>query len=427
MFLLNFSSFLENYKKHFPTRILSYTFLSFPFDQLQNTGSIQISPLNGYPSKSIGLKGIESNYLQTVYSEYYIPTEFEPNLEYPILPTGQKDGCFGLYQPDKWNRKIFDDRGVVSNHNPRYRHVQNNTNKSDIHVNPLIRVMLQEGARYILNLDPTIPSIVRTRGGSILSSVSTMTAKLPGFGVRFSSYRTVGAFLQMVCSMPHFKYLMEHAWGLEANNVFQMYSAEFMEYRESLKNFTYGIPKEKVFIKLEESMGREERRNLANGLRNLNDQNAILFDIKLLEEESDSAFFYIDVFFSIVSGIALILSFFLIVVSFKSNIQESAQEIGVLRAIGVNKQQIDKVFVYEAITLTFVAGSIGTCVGLSIAFVLTAQFLAFVELPLHMEFPFNQFSIIFLLGIMAAGIGSWLEINNLKKLSISRILKGNFL
>ena len=371
---------------------------------------------------------MESNYLQTIYSEYYIPSEFESNLTYPLLPTGQKDGCFGLYQPDDWRIKTLDKFDMTSSSSKR-------ASPNDTLSNPVIRVMLQEGARYILNLDTSIPSVIKTRGGLLLSSVSTMTAKLPGFGVRFSSYRTVGMFLQMVCSMPHFKYLMEHAWRrrltLDESNEHPLFLFEMedrkklIEYRNSLVNFSYGIPKEKVFIKLNESMGRGERRMLANGLRNVNEENAVLFDSKLLEEESKVAFFFIDLFFIIVSVIALILSFFLILVSFKANIQESVQEIGVVRAVGVNRGQIERIFVYEAVALTFVAGSIGTVVGVSVALILTIQYLGFVELPLQMEFPVVQFIIIFLLGILAAGVGSWLEIRSLKNLSISRIMKGH--
>ena len=109
----------------------------------------------------------------------------------------------------------------------------------------MIRVMLQEGARYILNLDTSIPSMIKTRGGLVLSSVSTMTAKLPGFGVRFSSYRTVGMFLQMVCSMQHFKYLMEHVWRgrggfdeLEGGHMFPF----DMEIGKKLRDYTESLP-----------------------------------------------------------------------------------------------------------------------------------------------------------------------------------------
>lgn len=370
---------------------------------------------------------MEPNYLQTVYSEYYIPAEFEPNLDYPLLPTGQKDGCFGLYQPDEWKAKRFDEFALTSS-------FKNRSIGSDLPSEPLIRVMLQEGARYILNLDPSIPSMIKTRGGSVLSSVSTMTSKLPGFGVRFSSYKTVGMFLQMVCSMPHFKYLMDHSWsrlGYEESNEYVTLPFEkeerrkFRDYKESLVNFSYGIPKEKVFIKLSGSMRQEERRILANGLRNANEETAVLFDTRLLEEESKGSFFFIDLFFIIVSVIALVLSFFLILVSFKANIQESVQEIGVLRAVGVSRGQLERVFLYEAVALTFVAGSIGTVVGVTIAFILTIQYLSFVELPLQMEFPVVQFIIIFILGILAAGVGSWLEIRSLKNISISRIMKEN--
>ena len=55
-------------------------------------------------------------------------------------------------------------------------------------------------------------------------------------------------------------------------------------------------------------------------------------------ESSDSALFYLDLYSTVVAIISIILSFFLILVSFISNIKESSWEFGILRAVGLNKK-----------------------------------------------------------------------------------------
>ena len=55
----------------------------------------------------------------------------------------------------------------------------------------------------------------------------------------------------------------------------------------------------------------------------------------------------------------MILSFFLILVSFWSNIKENSWEFGVLRALGLTKTQMTKIYVYEALVLIITAGLLG--------------------------------------------------------------------
>jgi ABC-type antimicrobial peptide transport system permease subunit len=54
-------------------------------------------------------------------------------------------------------------------------------------------------------------------------------------------------------------------------------------------------------------------------------------------EEAASTFFYLELFYVIVGIVAMVLSFFLILVSFVSNVRENSWELGVLRAVGLDK------------------------------------------------------------------------------------------
>jgi ABC-type antimicrobial peptide transport system permease subunit len=71
-----------------------------------------------------------------------------------------------------------------------------------------------------------------------------------------------------------------------------------------------------------------------------------MFDVVSLVNTARSSFYYIDLFYIIVAIVSTVLSFFLILVSFVSNVRENSWEFGVLRAIG-----LDKVFKYIFIFL----------------------------------------------------------------------------
>lgn len=104
-------------------------------------------------------------------------------------------------------------------------------------------------------------------------------------------------------------------------------------------------------------------------------------DVPFLIETSNTALQFIDLFYVCVAFISITLSFFLILVSFVSNVREHSWEFGVLRAVGLNKFQITRVFMYEAFVLTVSAGLIGAFIGIIIAVTITLQFLMFTELP----------------------------------------------
>ena len=43
------------------------------------------------------LGGVESNYLQTLMQEYYIPGDYDEEINYPKLESGHRDAVYGLY------------------------------------------------------------------------------------------------------------------------------------------------------------------------------------------------------------------------------------------------------------------------------------------------------------------------------------------
>ena len=90
--------------------------------------------------------------------------------------------------------------------------------------------------------------------------------------------------------------------------------------------------------------------------------------------------------FSVIVGlIALILAFFLLLTSTNANIRDNFWELGVLKAIGLDKGQCFRMLLYEAFATVISALVLGIGIGLLIAFTLTAQFYLFIELPIRLS------------------------------------------
>ena len=198
-----------------------------------------------------------------------------------------------------------------------------------------------------------------------------------------------------------------------------------MFFEKNPKNMTYDILKQKLLIKFKRALDPVERNELSNGLRNyfISDL-TILFDTQSFIDTSEQAFYFINLFYVIVAIIAMILAFFLILVSFMSNVKENSWEFGVLRAIGINKYQMTRMYMYEAGVLTMAAGILGTIVGIVVAVTLIMQLLLFTELPFEFLFPTNIFCITFFLGFGTALGGSYYAVKEIRDKTIADITKG---
>merc|ERR1719273_720570 len=88
-----------------------------------------------------------------------------------------------------------------------------------------------------------------------------------------------------------------------------------------------------------------------------------------------------------------------------TNIFEQTKEIGVVRAIGFRKNQMTRVYVYEAFTLTFSASLMGIVIGTVLAWTMTLQRAIFTQLPIEFVFPGQQI-ILTILGSIACALVS---------------------
>ena len=114
-------------------------------------------------------------------------------------------------------------------------------------------------------------------------------------------------------------------------------------------NFTNGIPKlylkvkyhkfnqfTYLQVKLDQSISDDRREFIGNGIRSFfKDDLSFMLDMKDLLKTVASSIFLFEIFVGIVGAIALILAFFLLLISTTQNIKDNVWEFGVLRAMGL--------------------------------------------------------------------------------------------
>ncbi len=87
------------------------------------------------------------------------------------------------------------------------------------------------------------------------------------------------------------------------------------------------------------------------------------------------------IFLIIVAIIAIVLAFFLLLLSNISNIRENVWEFGILRAVGLSKGQVTRIYLYESFSVILSSMLIGFTIGIVISVTSDLQTTIFLELP----------------------------------------------
>lgn len=117
-------------------------------------------------------------------------------------------------------------------------------------------------------------------------------------------------------------------------------------------------------VKLARGVDEDGRSRVVNGLRSAINNNLIFVqDTESINESVQRAASALNLFFVAVAVVALTLCFFAAMLSFSSNIRENAREFGILRALGLDRNQVLRCYLYEAGAVVFASFLLGSIVG----------------------------------------------------------------
>lgn len=80
--------------------------------------------------------------------------------------------------------------------------------------------------------------------------------------------------------------------------------------------------------------------------------------------------------------IVMLLCFFSLVASMSANIMEQSKEIAVLRSLGITRNRVIFLYVYEAFILVMASSLLGLFIGTLVGWTMVLQRVLFVQLPL---------------------------------------------
>jgi hypothetical protein len=203
-----------------------------------------------------------------------------------------------------------------------------------------VPILLPYGIKNILSQDAgTVVTMCQNNGDSdcqwkYRTLVRSYLTKLPGF--LFTGFKQLASLnLLGVVSYPTMQRLMG-----DFNEYYGTEEKYFNLTQTAETNYTYGVPKQKLFIKYAKGISENRRQYIINGMRSLFPSGLsqpIMVDVFALIKSLNT----INVVFSFIVGIigviSLILTFFLLLVATTQNIKDNIWEYGVLRSMGITK------------------------------------------------------------------------------------------
>jgi putative ABC transport system permease protein len=127
--------------------------------------------------------------------------------------------------------------------------------------------------------------------------------------------------------------------------------------------------------------------------------------------------------FGLVLVVAVVIAVFSLIASMATTVSERRWEIGVLKALGLRRGQLFRLFLGEAVVLTMSAGVAGTLIGWSIAYLFTLQGAALGEMPVVFTMPYLTVAVTFGVSLVAALIAAYLPTRRLLKRTSAEIFR----
>eukprot|EP01105_Mastigella_eilhardi_P013243 TRINITY_DN3008_c0_g2_i1.p1 TRINITY_DN3008_c0_g2~~TRINITY_DN3008_c0_g2_i1.p1 ORF type:complete len:1046 (-),score=253.85 TRINITY_DN3008_c0_g2_i1:217-3354(-) len=128
-------------------------------------------------------------------------------------------------------------------------------------------------------------------------------------------------------------------------------------------------------------------------------------------------------FFLLTTAIAMATSFFSLTAGMLANVYEQTKEIGILRAIGLTKFAISRVYIYEAFVVVFGASLFGIIIGVLVAWTMTLQQLLFTQLPIPFVFPWQLFVTVSALSVVFGVLAALVPIVRVVSLPVVQIMR----
>lgn len=151
---------------------------------------------------------------------------------------------------------------------------------------------------------------------------------------------------------------------------------------------------------------------------------ASVFDYRTINDPLEVASVVLSYFFQFTTVVAMLISFFSLMSSMFTNIHEQVKEIGILRAIGIGRAAMYRVYMYEAFVLVFASSLLGMLIGTVVGYTVLLQRVLFTQLPIPFIFPTQLLLVVFISSIFFAVLAAFGPIRSVIAKPIVTTLRG---
>jgi ABC-type lipoprotein release transport system permease subunit len=140
--------------------------------------------------------------------------------------------------------------------------------------------------------------------------------------------------------------------------------------------------------------------------------------------EAEGLYWGTQVLFALLLAVAVAIAFFGLVASMATAAIERRREIGILKAVGVRRGALQKMFSAEATALTLSSGLLGGGMGFLLAWLFILQAALLMEVPAVFAPPWLTFLATFAVCGIAGRLAAWLPLRGLLRRPVAEILRG---
>ena len=141
------------------------------------------------------------------------------------------------------------------------------------------------------------------------------------------------------------------------------------------------------------------------------------------KEEARALYWVTQVLFGLLLSVAVIIAVFALIASMATAVIERRWEIGVLKALGLRRGQLFRMFLGEAVVLTLSAGIAGGAIGFTLAYLFVLQAAALIEMRVVFTMPYLTFLATFAISVLAGAVAAHLPTRQLLRKPAAEILR----
>ncbi|KAI9168390.1 hypothetical protein H9P43_007762 [Blastocladiella emersonii ATCC 22665] len=415
------------------TAVAGFTYLTFPLTSYYPVTGTRYAPMASLSSPSVRVMGIHANFLDVALTKYYIPVRVldgvspwrvPAELNGTLVPAPSTAGSRKpIAAPAPRIARAADTLAAQVNQTDAYRDVL------PVVISEALANRAYIGAltNCVLQIDYKPTNSVWTTTRSQLSRPLAVARKVPSLtGIsRLTSNRS-----PLLVSMDHYARLLREIDAWAGTNVSAATSVAAPgkvspAVLRVLPDTDLRVPKQSALVRLRAGMSPLQIEGFINELNTaIGDDKVTVDNLNYQLQSTALAAFFINVLFYIVAFVGILLSFFVLWLSFTANLRENAWEFGVLRAIGLDAGTVIRLYIYEAVAIVLATILLGTTIGIVTAVTLTLQFNLFTEMPFSFNFPTGLYTTVVVLALVVSVAGSWAPAREYAKKKIAIALKG---